>query len=89
MALSSEDDARRNAERLQRFWDEEVEICKQANKVKGAPKVKTNGHSSNITLFSYLPSSNTHVLVSDLFFGFFEPRVSPLGPSRSLICRFH
>ena len=31
MALSSEDDARRNAERLQRLWDEEVEACKLAN----------------------------------------------------------
>ena len=37
MALSTEDDARRNAERLQRFWDEEVEICKQANKIKEEP----------------------------------------------------
>ena len=31
MALSSEDDAWRNAERLQRFWNEEVEACKLAN----------------------------------------------------------
>ena len=34
MALSSEDDARRNAERLQRFWDEELEACKLANNGK-------------------------------------------------------
>ena len=34
MALSTEDDARRNAERLQRFWDVEVETCKLANKSK-------------------------------------------------------
>ena len=41
MALSTEDDARRNAERLQRFWDEEVETCKLANQGKEeADKVK-------------------------------------------------
>ena len=34
LALSSEDDARRNAERLQRFWDEELETCKLANDSK-------------------------------------------------------
>ena len=34
MALSTEDDARRNAERLQRFWDEELETCKLANDSK-------------------------------------------------------
>ena len=31
LSLSTEDDARRNAERLQRFWDEEIEACKLAN----------------------------------------------------------
>ena len=34
MALSTEDDARRNAERLLRFWDEELETCKLANDSK-------------------------------------------------------
>ena len=41
LALGTEDDARRNAERLQRFWDEEVETCKLANEGKEDPeKVK-------------------------------------------------
>ena len=34
LTLSSEDDARRNAERLQRFWEEELEKCKLANSGK-------------------------------------------------------
>ena len=53
LALGTEDDARRNAERLQRFWDEEVETCKLANEGKEeADKVKPSLPKVNLDFAS-------------------------------------
>ena len=53
LALGSEDDARRNAERLQRFWEEEVETCKLANEGKEeGDKVKPSLPKVNLVFAS-------------------------------------
>ena len=39
LPLSSEDDARRNAERMQRLWDEEVAACKLASTDTARPSL--------------------------------------------------
>ena len=53
LALGTEDDARKNAERLQRFWEEEVETCKLANEGKEeADKVKPSLPKVNLDFAS-------------------------------------
>ena len=53
LALGTEDDARKNAERLQRFWEEEVETYKLANEGKEeADKVKPSLPKVNLDFAS-------------------------------------